>query len=493
MKLFNFRPIVFSALYLAAGIFCALITTVISFWAIVIPFVLTAAIFVFVCLYYKNVRYAFYAVSFVFIFFIGFALFFGKVNFSNQNVDRNYTSVSFEGEVKTISTANNGNYHVVIKNVTSDDLDFHGTCLSVYTKNPDISRGDRVKGTADLKKTPLSIDNLYFLEKEIVFSADGNVGLTLVKKSENIGDFVAGRVVDAVLTFAGEREGSLMIAMLLGRTEFIPDELHDEFKMAGVAHIFAVSGLHIGFFFAVFSFLFDKMGVKRWRNVILVTLLSLLYALICSSVSAYRAVIMCFTYGMVRSFGKKYDPLNSIFLSMLIVLCVFPSSLFGAGFLLSYSAVASLALFSLPIKNRLKFLPTAFAENFAASLAVTLGTLPVIIVFYGFSSVLGIFINAIFLPLVSFIYVLSFVGGVIATIFYHSNFILSFAALICRLINDVMVMVDFERFLLVFHNDEILIAIYSVILLMTTDKVNISEKLRNKFFILLPFAVLTML
>ena len=493
-KLFNFRPIVFAAIFLAAGIFCSVLMTTIKIWAVVIPLVLITVEFVILSFVYKKPSFMAYGAAFVLIFFIGFFLTFYTVNFSAENSGEKYTT-NFTATVKEVgSPDDDGQRQLILTDVSGDKVDFRGTNIAVYTGRSDYRRGDKISGSATFVKRALDFKNTHYLVNKIVFAAyNDTVEITKTAESTDVAVFVADEIQSAVTKFVEKEQAGVIVALLLGRTDGISENLLYRYRFAGVAHIFAVSGLHVGFFFSVFGFLFGLIGIKRWRNVLLATMLSIFYAIICASVSAYRAVIMCFIYGMAKSFGKKYDFLNSIFLSMSVVLPIFPTDLFDVGFLLSYSAVISLALFSAQFAKKFSFLPDKLATAFAASLSVVLGTLPVVIRFFGYASVITVYINLLFVPIVPLVYVLSFFGAVLAAIFSHGNVFLSLAALICKAINTIMTQVDFERFILQFHGDEILLVAYSVILVLTSEKINIPAKFKRVLLYLLPVSALTLI
>ncbi len=94
----------------------------------------------------------------------------------------------------------------------------------------------------------------------------------------------------------------------------------------GVAHIFAVSGLHIGILYAALSFAFKKL--KKYR-VLPALAAVILYAAFCGfSVSSVRAVIMCAVLGIYNALGRKYDFLGAIaFASSAVLFIWLPSFL----------------------------------------------------------------------------------------------------------------------------------------------------------------------
>lgn len=485
-KLFNFRPIVFGGVFLALGIASAVVGA--KFGALV-PAVLTAFTFigfvVFATLTKKR-SFAYYGAIFAAMFFLGFMLEYGIVRFSLKG-DGVTTTASFSGEVESVTgSGGDGGYKVVIRNASGDDVDFGSAKIVLKTTVDGLARGDIVKGRASFYKSALSFEDIYRLANDITFVCEDKVELTLVSRSDRLSDLVSRYAAETIVSSVPDDQAGIITALVFGMTEYIDGETLSGYRLSGVAHIFAVSGLHIGFFYAIMSFFISKLRIKRWQNTVICTLLSLFYAIVCSSVSAYRAVVMCFIYGMSRSFGKKYDVINSIFISMAIVLAVFPSSLFGAGFILSYSAVISLALFTSGFKKLFGFLPEKLGEKFAASCAVVAGTLPAIAYFFGFASVLTVFLNVLLLPVVTVLYVISFFGVIALLIFGKVSVFLFVANAVAYGLNAFVSAIEHRRFVLSLNADKVLLSIYSIILLLTSRRLNLPEKMRKYLYIALP-------
>ncbi|MBP5177919.1 MAG: ComEC/Rec2 family competence protein, partial [Clostridia bacterium] len=416
-KLFNFRPLVFCALSLALGLLSAALFAKFRAVPLIAATCGVLVSFAAAWLIYKRFDFLVCGGAFAIVVILGFFLIFGEVSFSVTNVSERYEEAAFTAVVKSVDNTDGGDFRVILTDVESDDIDFKGTNIAVRTYNSDLKRGDKVRSSAYFIKKPLSVENTYYLVNRVVYeSATGVIGLEKTEGTKNFFELVASDIESAVHGFVDEEHAGVLVALLTGRTSGMDGEVLNRFRMAGAAHIFAVSGLHIGLFFSFFGLIFSLFKMRRWQNVILTTLVTLFYALVCSSVSAYRALIMCFVHGMARSFGKKYDFVNSIFLSMIVVLCVFPTSLFGTGFLLSFSAVISLALFYRQFKSAFQKLPSPLCDAISASLAVVLGVTPVLALTFGYASAITVIVNVLLLPVLPLIYVSAMLGAVIAAV-----------------------------------------------------------------------------
>ena len=137
-------------------------------------------------------------------------------------------------------------------------------------------------------------------------------------------------------------------------------------------------------------------------------------------------------------------------------------------------------------------MPEKLASGLAASLSVVMGTAPVLLAHFGYVSVVTVFLNLIVLPVIPVLYVLSLLGSAVALIVGH-NFVLSIAAALAHTIVGLMQGIDFSRFLLFFNGDFIILIIYIVSCLLTTERLNTSKTFKKFFYILLPATLVLMI
>ncbi len=187
-------------------------------------------------------------------------------------------------------------------------------------------------------------------------------------------------------------------ALLTGNSASVDSGILSAVRAGGIAHIFAVSGLHIGILYGVSLLIFRFC--KRYA-FLPASCLSFAYCAVCGfTVSSVRAAVMCLVLGTTRFFGKKYDLLHSLSFAAVFALAVNPADWLSVGFRLSFSAVLGLALFSGSLSRGLmkwKF-PRWLAQTIAASLSVQILTFPVLYETFGFYSLWGLLLNPILIP-----------------------------------------------------------------------------------------------
>ncbi|MCH5266694.1 MAG: DNA internalization-related competence protein ComEC/Rec2, partial [Lachnospiraceae bacterium] len=170
-------------------------------------------------------------------------------------------------------------------------------------------------------------------------------------------------------------------------------------------------GLHISILGAGLFFLLRRFVMPMRPAAVCTGILLLLYGELTGfSVSARRAVIMMLCLLVAHFFNRRYDLLSALSLAALIQLWFQPLVLFQAGFLLSYGTVLGIALF-LPF-----FAEAGPRKNFlwgmaGDSLGIFLVNLPVLLYFYYELSLYSTLVNALVLPFMGFLLLMSLVGS----------------------------------------------------------------------------------
>jgi len=188
-------------------------------------------------------------------------------------------------------------------------------------------------------------------------------------------------------------------ALVLGNKKELDKQLSNDFAKAGVIHVLAISGLHIGFIYMLFVWLFKLVLYRHKhrivRSVIVLLLLWLSVWFSGASASALRATTMFSCFEISRLLLRRQHPLNPLFLSVFTLFVVDPKIIFSVGFQLSVVAVASIII-GVPKLNAL-WVPKTFVGNYlwtiiCVSLCAQIGLLPLSI--YYFHQIPGLFLVA---------------------------------------------------------------------------------------------------
>jgi competence protein ComEC len=147
---------------------------------------------------------------------------------------------------------------------------------------------------------------------------------------------------------------AVMTAFTLGDKTDIPKRLKNSYRNAGVMHILALSGLHVGIIWTIiitllFAFKINYRG--KLTGLAITIVIIILYSIITGfSPSVQRAGIMLTVWRVSDITFRQTDKWNILCISALIICLIDPSALFKAGFQLSFAAVAGIALIS-PVIN----------------------------------------------------------------------------------------------------------------------------------------------
>lgn len=310
-----------------------------------------------------------------------------------------YCSGKESGEYAVSGTVVSASVRTGYSVLILDDLAFDGENTGgkcrVVLACEDVRTGDRLLISAKVERADVHSSSLSDYASDIRYSAKTG-GYQKIGKSGNPFLLLNGAIYDRLHDHMGKDEADVAYALLTGSSGGMDGELLDSVRRGGIAHIFAVSGLHIGIVYAAVSVCFRKCG--KWKIVPALVAAVCFSALSGFSVSSLRAVLMCTVLGVSRSFGRKSDFLQSIGFAALVVLCLFPAQWYAVGFRLSFGACLGLALFSGSLRRLFHRLPHVFSEYLAATLSAQVVTFPVLIESFGYFSVWGTLLNLLIVP-----------------------------------------------------------------------------------------------
>lgn len=175
---------------------------------------------------------------------------------------------------------------------------------------------------------------------------------------------------------------ALISALLLGQQSSIDKETKAILVDAGIIHILAVSGLHVGIIYLLFNYLTFFIQNKKYRFIKLtIILLGIWLFVFITGVppSAFRASVMFSFFAFGKNLNLQSNSFNIIAASAIFMLLTNPLLLFDVGFQLSYSAVLGIITFQRPIYSSLysgknKVINYGWSLT-SVSIAATLGTL----------------------------------------------------------------------------------------------------------------------
>lgn len=405
----NFRPLTFCALGLACGIF---LYTRIRFGG------LAASDFIFpVFLLFFAIRP--YSLKRVFSVFLCVVISAGVGALAIHLYTARYASQMPSGEYEVTGTVESFSLGDGYTRVTLSGLKIDGGHaggkLSASVLSEEVRAGDLLKFTAKITANEFPVNgNSYseYLYENGVRYTSYYVIAEKVGTSRNPFLLLNTRVYDRLHGNMPKDEADVAYALLTGNTGGMDGTLLDAVREGGIAHVFAVSGLHIGILFGAVSLVCSPLLKRKCFLPALAA--AIFYSAFCGfTVSSVRAVIMCGVLSLNRAFGRKTDFLNSISFAAIVVLLFMPAQWLSAGFRLSFGACIGLALFSGSFSRAFRRFPRFLGKYLAANHSVQIFTFPILIECFGYFSVWGTLLNFFLIPLLPVL----FLGLLLCTLF----------------------------------------------------------------------------
>lgn len=254
-----------------------------------------------------------------------------------------------------------------------------------------------------------------------------------------------------------KEKAGLYSSIVLGDKSSLDGDIKKLYQRNGIAHLLAISGLHISLVGMALYRLLRRAGISYVFSFTAGALFITGYVLMTgNALSGLRALVMCLLMMAAQVLGRTYDILSALCTAAVLFIWNNPYVLYNSGFLLSFSAILGIAVV-LPALKRV-FLPDRPQSNhvekrcfintlrdtvktsFLASFSVTAATLPVILNCYYEFPLYSVFLNLLVIPLMPLVMLCSVCAGVTglfckpAGVFLlgTAHFILEFYEVLCR-------------------------------------------------------------
>lgn len=212
--------------------------------------------------------------------------------------------------------------------------------------------GQRVRFTGKVYRpsgrvNPYGFDfALYLRQKGITAGITGARNMTVSPQNEHKDRWLTAKIalndrLDALFGTAS----ALPKALLIGERQDIVEETQDAFRMAGIAHVLAISGLHVGLLMGLLTWLLKRLSIGPTVRFFLVGAVLAVYCRFLGfQDSVVRASLMTMTLLSGQLLQRRRDILTSLSAAFLLILICKPLELLNAGFQLSFLAVAGIAI-----------------------------------------------------------------------------------------------------------------------------------------------------
>lgn len=304
---------------------------------------------------------------------------------------------------------------------------FRALCYLPLTEEP-LLAGDRVKVSTGFY---LASDMEGF-DRAVYQAADGcfiTASYTKTKEGEPITfsvlpsergsiRFLPQRIArfcrEAVAQALPARQAGLLNALLLGDKSGLSDDDELSLRIAGLSHLIAVSGLHIGFLVAFCYFLLGR----RYGTIVSIPLVLSFVPVAGATPSVIRAAVMYLITAGAFVSRREANGLNSLFVALALLLLTNPYSISSLSLQLSFAATLGLILFAGKMQRRLtkpfaargriiKKAASVAAGALSCSVCAMVFTTPILLSSFGYVSILSILSNLLVTGITS----VCFIGG----------------------------------------------------------------------------------
>jgi len=402
-KLFNFRPLAFWALFVAITVVLCLVN-----WWLVLSWIVVLV----VGALFKKLN-TFSCVAVVLCSVVVLSFYVTNMHYTRQPFLRGPNYV--EGIVRNITINDNGRASVTLTNVTKGGESVTGRVrllvpnISQEVQDNVIQVGNVIRAWSNLHK-PWDSTSSFNVNNRIRYQGTALQGnITFIRHSND----ARSVVLRHSRNFLGNE---LMYSMLFGDRSSLDEEVREAFTLTGLAHVLAVSGMHVGLIIGILLWILSlfKTGKKTQFIIILLVLVSYIY-LADFRYSIMRASIMFLILLFNRMFLRRVETINSISLAAIIILILFPHSILSLSFQLSFACLVGISLFYRPVYSFLEKKiftagPRWLITSVTLYLTTAITTFPLLVGAFGYYPLIGLVANVMLLPLLILAFQLSVIA-----------------------------------------------------------------------------------
>ena len=300
------------------------------------------------------------------------------------------------------------------------ELEGKSYLIRAYLKGTEaLEPGDTVSGSFRLRYTPGGAESATFHPGKGIFLLGYQRGETEIVPA-NREEFYASKLARAIKVrlqeLLPEDVFAFSKALLLGDSSDLDYETETNFRVSGIRHIIAVSGLHVTILYSLLSTITLK---KRFLTALISFPALLVFAAVAGfTPSVTRACIMVGLMILAQVLNKVYDAPTALSFAALVMLIANPMVITSVSFQLSVGCVAGIQLFQVPISQWMrsvvgepkgKGIRAKVKRWVISSVSVTLGamslTTPLCAYYFGAVSLIGLVANLLTLWLVQSIFI----------------------------------------------------------------------------------------
>lgn len=399
-------------------------------WAYTVLFIVISIVLVY-SLLNKNII----GIFFIFGFVAGIAI----MNINTEKdlfpeIVNTNKKVQVTGTIISAGYANSesGKYIVDVDEIKNGSKIYNDKCRVCVYGEKGFYIGDTIKAvgklkTPEIKKNPFDFDNYHYSKiKRIDYTMSGKIKY-ISTNEESLYlkiDKLRKNIYSVIHIISPKSKRGIIADMVLGYKDDISDSIYDLYRSAGVAHILAISGLHISIFAGIILFLLNKFN-RKMASFVLIVFMAFYCVITGCAASTIRAVTMIYVLQFGYMFYRKYNLIGSTAFACLALLIFNPYYIYDIGFQYSFGCVFTIGMAFEIIKEY------KIEDKFARLFIVTflIGVTSKLITVYHFYSFnpIDTVSNMIIVPCVSFVLPICLLAIAVITMFLIVIFLYKFA------------------------------------------------------------------
>lgn len=281
--------------------------------------------------------------------------------------------VRVEGRIALIDSLEEGaGIRLVLENLVIEKLPPEKTPARVRVRvrqgdARDLAAGDRVSVLAGLKPpSPPALPGAFDFQRHAYFMRLGGLGFAYgaPEKIAEEGASTFGQAVESIREIIQKRiesrmkpgDAGIAKALMTGERTAITEEDWNALRIAGLAHMISISGLHVGivagflffsarFFMALFPSFAVRHPIKKYAALFAFIGIFAYVLLVEFTVPTGRALIMSGIVLFAVMIDRSPFSLRLLAFAAVLLLFAMPESLLGASFQMSFAAIAALIYF----------------------------------------------------------------------------------------------------------------------------------------------------
>ena len=370
--------------------------------------------------------------AFVVIFFtliMGFMLMSNEITTRNHIYDLKENTVIVQGKIYKIENTAFGT-NIYLKGVEVENGEKSVSVKRIFVnteKIPNVKIGNIIKVRGKLRQFEEAANKGNFDSKKYYLSL-GFYGKIEAGTIEVINSDYSGirqglyemrmEIIERLEKLCSDNKGIFSIinnkngiigAIILGDKTDLDSDIKELYSVSGIAHILAISGLHISFIgMAIYRLLRRRFRFLFSAAVSIPVVLS--FGIMSGfGISTIRAIIMFILKIIGEVLGRKYDAITAISLAGIVLLVQNPFVVCNSGFQMSFGAIIAIVLI-LPIVEEILNTDNKIIKVLSANFTISLVMNPILAWNYYELPTFSFLLNIVVVPLMSVVIVSSIVG-----------------------------------------------------------------------------------